>query len=307
MKTVDYRAAVRRAVLRQLRAVCRHCAQALKNDDIEGVHQSRVACRRLFIALSVFKSAFKKRAIKRWKRRFRGLTKELGRARDLDIQIAYLNAYAASRVAAPVRRGLRKIISGFERHRMREQKRVREAVIRFERTSAVSDIRDQLDALPASFSEYPRGRFYKKSHAAVLKRVQELRSLRKHAASPDDIDGLHAMRIAAKWLRFTLEYYQPFYAYRMKSALYCARMIQKHLGAVHDADVCLHDLFPAMRRQAENDREAIAAIAWLENDARVRRAKEYEKFYVFWKKCEQKKIFQQLTAMTQAYEREHLS
>ncbi len=59
----------------------------IRDDDIEYVHRSRVATRRIRAAFPLFSSCFPRKDGKRWEREIRILTRALGAARDLDVQI----------------------------------------------------------------------------------------------------------------------------------------------------------------------------------------------------------------------------
>jgi putative phosphoesterase len=63
---------------------------ATSQDDIEYVHQSRVASRRIRAALPFFSGCFEQKTVQSWIHSVRDVTRSLGEARDLDVQIAFL-------------------------------------------------------------------------------------------------------------------------------------------------------------------------------------------------------------------------
>jgi CHAD domain-containing protein len=65
----------------------------MKNDDIEYVHKMRVTSRRLRAALPLFKSCFSEKEFKGWTNQLRKVTRLLADARDLDVQIAFVDQY----------------------------------------------------------------------------------------------------------------------------------------------------------------------------------------------------------------------
>jgi CHAD domain-containing protein/predicted phosphodiesterase len=64
-----------------------------KADDIEYIHRMRVASRRLRASLPLFSACFPRRRYRTWIKEIGRITKALGRARDLDVQIEFLESY----------------------------------------------------------------------------------------------------------------------------------------------------------------------------------------------------------------------
>lgn len=71
----------------------------VRDDDPEYVHRCRVATRRIRAAMPLFPSCFPPRRRKKWERRIRILTRSLGAARDLDVQIAFVRSVLDERRA----------------------------------------------------------------------------------------------------------------------------------------------------------------------------------------------------------------
>jgi CHAD domain-containing protein len=69
-------------------------------DDIEPVHDMRVATRRLRAALEMFRPCFPKRAYKAALRPLKALADALGERRDRDVSIEFLEAFLAEAPAA---------------------------------------------------------------------------------------------------------------------------------------------------------------------------------------------------------------
>lgn len=75
--------------------VFEHSHQVLDLDDIERVHDMRVATRRLRAAMEVFEPCF---PAKRWRKalkRVKALADALGERRDRDVALEFLEAFAA--------------------------------------------------------------------------------------------------------------------------------------------------------------------------------------------------------------------
>ena len=71
----------------ELARLAGHVKRAAKRDDVEDIHQSRVAARRLRVAFKLFGPCFPKDEAAKWRRDLKRLLKGLGPARDADVQI----------------------------------------------------------------------------------------------------------------------------------------------------------------------------------------------------------------------------
>jgi CHAD domain-containing protein len=71
--------------------------QVLAVEDIEALHDMRVATRRLRAALEVFEPCFPRHAYRRALRDVKRLADALGERRDRDVQIEWLERYAGAR------------------------------------------------------------------------------------------------------------------------------------------------------------------------------------------------------------------
>ena len=74
----------------------------------------------------------------------------------------------------------------------------------------------------------------------VLRRLDNLLQRQGALASPDDRERHHAMRIAAKRLRYTMEICRPMYPGRLDEPVEAVKRVQTLLGEIHDCDVWLN-------------------------------------------------------------------
>lgn len=68
-------------------------------------------------------------------------------------------------------------------------------------------------------------------------RIAELWSWAEHLPYPDRVRELHDMRIAAKRLRYLLEFFEPCFGEGFKDRLKRFKQLQDYLGEIHDCDV----------------------------------------------------------------------
>ncbi len=220
--------------------------------DVEAVHRTRVASRRIRNALDLFFDALPAESRPRWLRRIRRVTRALGAARDLDVQILYVEEFLADPHPAEVRAGLRRLRDGLARRRRRLQKAVRRAMDRLEADEAWRSLRQWAARHAAPAGELPpaaQRALRAEAAAAVHARLADVLAYSRYVARPRCVAPLHAMRIAAKHLRYTVEVYTPLYPRGVDRLLKWGRWLQDTLGALHDCDVWQAQL-PALRRAA---------------------------------------------------------
>ena len=93
---VTFREAAALAVETRAAEVFEHAEGVLDTDDIERVHDMRVATRRLRAAMEIFQPCFPKKEFKRTLRDVKDLADALGERRDPDVHIAELDRIAAA-------------------------------------------------------------------------------------------------------------------------------------------------------------------------------------------------------------------
>lgn len=92
---VPFREAAALAVGTRADEVWEHEGRAMDTDDIEGVHDMRVATRRLRAAMEIFAPCFPKKRHRKALREVKELADRLGARRDPDVMIARLRAVEA--------------------------------------------------------------------------------------------------------------------------------------------------------------------------------------------------------------------
>jgi CHAD domain-containing protein len=98
--------------------VFEHSAGVLDLDQVEGVHDMRVATRRLRAALEVFEPCFPHKRHRKALRRVKALADALGVRRDLDVEIELLESLAGE-VGGEDREALAALIAGLRARQRR--------------------------------------------------------------------------------------------------------------------------------------------------------------------------------------------
>ena len=119
-----------------------HSAGVLDMDDIERVHDMRVATRRLRAALEVFAPCFRPKKFKRALRDVKRLADALGERRDRDVAIAGLLEMREAATAAE-RPGIESLIEQLRR----EQAEANTALAPYVDPERLAELRGRLDGL----------------------------------------------------------------------------------------------------------------------------------------------------------------
>ena len=206
--------------------------------DATQLHAMRVATRRQRAAWRVFGASFRDRRTKRYRTGLREIASRLGAVRDLDVLLEAADEYRAD-LPVTEQRGLEPLLAGWRAHR--DDARV--LLIRELDSDAyrgwVDDYRDFVRTegalvVPVGPTEAHHVRDTAASRIwAAYEGVRAYEPVLRWA----DVETLHDLRIAGKWLRYTLEFVRE--ALGPESAPLIARItaLQDHLGLMNDADV----------------------------------------------------------------------
>jgi CHAD domain-containing protein len=206
--------------------------------DLEDVHAMRVATRRQRAAWRVFGSAFRERRTRRYRNGLREIARRLGAVRDLDVLIEASDHYRADLPVAE-QRALEPLIADWRTRR--DDARV--LLVRELDSDGyrrwVDDYRDFVQTegaavRPVGAVEPHRIRDTTASRVwTAYEHVRGYESVLRWA----DVETLHELRIAGKWLRYTIEFVRE--ALGDDAAPLIARVtaLQDHLGLMNDADV----------------------------------------------------------------------
>ncbi len=212
----------------RLSAVRHHLPLAVEQaaDDIEHVHQLRVATRRAETAVWAFRDFLPKKPRRRVKRVLRAVRRAAGAARDWDV---FLVRYAREKSAAA------DVIAGYA---LRERAAAQDALaaVAARRSVAVGDACATVPAAVRAKDTDPP--LCLKAHAEAVLADLFARFAREIEESPASVTKLHELRLTAKRLRYAMEVFAGSCAPSLREVLYPAvEEAQELLGAAHDAAV----------------------------------------------------------------------
>lgn len=215
-----------------------------QGEDIEALHDMRVATRRMRAAFRVFGDYYEPKAVARYSKGLQRTGRALGPVRDQDVFRAKVQAYLST-----LPESQQESLDGFL------------AVLEVQRDAARARMIDYLDdAKYARFVERfgqfvetegmgsrsvtledgePRPhRVRHVAPMAIYERLAAVRAYDEWVTIPDPpLTRLHALRIACKRLRYALEFFNEVLGPNTKALVKEIVTVQDHLGALQDAVV----------------------------------------------------------------------
>jgi CHAD domain-containing protein len=213
-------------------------------EDIEALHDMRVATRRMRAAFRVFGDHYQPKAIAPHLKGLRRTGRALGPVRDLDVFREKIQVYLDTLPEAQ-RCGLEDLLVVLETQR--EAARVRmldhldgEKYARFKDRFGAFVETEGTGSLPLALNG-GEPRPYCVRHVApvaIYERLAVVRAFDEWVSIPDPpLERLHALRIACKRLRYTLEFFLEVLGADAKALIKEVVALQDHLGAVQDGVV----------------------------------------------------------------------
>lgn len=249
--------ATSRLLLRRAHALQRHLPSAVAGDPT-GVHQARVATRRLREAVPVLGTGLAHSRVGRARRKLRRLTRALGTVRELDVTL-HLVDELMQRTSLP-----RVALEEVRGHVLRERDRRRELMLdRLERVN-VAKLGRRLESVALALDESPEENWRPVLAARILKRAARLQDAMADAGQLYAPEQLHDVRIAAKQLRYALELAADSGVSTAAPLVRRIKRVQALLGRLHDRQI-LQEHIGAVQAAATATRpgmhEALEAVA----------------------------------------------
>jgi triphosphatase len=256
--------------------------------SVEGLHQLRVALRRLETVLKAFGEEFQQDWLSDLRSRAKILSSRLGPARDLDVFLTELLDAPAEGNENEAFLNLR---ARMEEMRDRAWKEAGDCVAGADFALFTEDVAG------LAHSRLPLARDTKLSRVAkrLLDRQQARALKRGKKARDGDEANLHGLRIALKKLRYTAEFLAPLYPRRkVKHYVRELRGLQEHLGAINDIAHVRATVAKLLReteakRPAPGERYAAGLVAGWYRARRphiakqaLKRWKKFRKVKPFW-------------------------
>lgn len=284
--------------------------RALDFSDPEGVHDIRVASRRVRSALRDFMPYLRKTKLSSSIRQLKEIADKLGDVRDCDVAIIALENLQ-TKAAPEISSGLQSIIDAQKAKRDPARKELTRALS----LKAISGLKPAfLEAMEPSVlppaSEKTKARTKRKSAAnykvfartTLLKRLRELEELSACLYEPQEVEPLHEMRIAAKRLRYALELFAQCWGEPLSVFSRQVGQLQSSLGELHDCDLWIEYFGKRLRRvktkvtEQATPQDERDAMVWLLSHFTRLRTKHFRAALARWHEWETKDFCNRLTA-----------
>jgi len=295
------------ALLTRLDALEKEIHGVIKAEDIEYVHRMRVASRRLRSAFTLFESCFPEKDIKRWRKQIRRVTRILGNARDLDVQIDFVKEFLANITDHRYIPGIKRLVLRLQQKRQKMQIDVISEMERLQSSGIIDEIKDTLKMMISIGLIYDKNKYsyqvYDRACKEIELHIDKLLFYERYIDDLNRITELHLMRICAKRLRYTMEIFSQLYDDKLEKPIKIAREIQDLLGEIHDCFVWVEYLDQFIEEEKIRTLEYFgntkafsrlrAGIIYLQEDRKKHQIKTHKEFLKFWDKIKAEDIWKE--------------
>jgi CHAD domain-containing protein len=240
------------------RELKRHLSHAVAGDDL-GVHQARVTSRRLREAVPVLATGLTGSKAGKAERKIRRVTRALGSVRELDVTVQLLDELARSPYVS------RDAVEDVRARVMKERDAKRKTMIERLEDVNVEKLERRLASVGTALNEATSEPWRKALAERQMRRARRLALAMNEAGQMYAPERLHAVRIAAKKLRYGLELAVGSGLKQAAPHVRTIKRAQELLGKLHDLQV-LQTHVAAV--QAEPRAGRLQSRAALENLAR---------------------------------------
>lgn len=301
----SYRMFGKRTLRKRFAAVLAEIDNVRERNDIDAVHDVRVASRRFHAAALLFSDCIPAPPLRACERYVRRLRKSAGAARDCDVQRLFVQRLLAGPLPAKYLPGLERLAVRLDQKRERHSAEIEAAIRTFERHRIPAIMRRAL-AAPLMKRRVPMTLRQRAAREIVI-HLSSMLAFQQFARQPSAAVQLHQMRIAAKRLRYVMEIFNPVYRGRLKPYIKTVRSIQDALGEMHDCNVWLQSLPQIIEKERKRTAKYFGntspflriekGILYLAEAARTGEMKQYKAFARIWNETERDLTWKKLTGL----------
>jgi putative phosphoesterase len=238
------------------------------------------------------------------------VTRLLADARDLDVQIAFIEQYLGNLKSPTEKRGVVLLLKHHKDQRKNAQSSVVNGLEKLMATGVLGDVRrfcDQTVKQQAN-ATFDAQKVLEKAHWQISSRLDDFLAMEKYVYMENEILRHHEMRIYAKKLRYTMEHFAPLYPSKLTEEIETVKAFQDVLGEMHDCDVWI-DYVPKFIEEtkakaqpkknkkvnrARIEQELLSFLTYM----RQKRKENYSRFVHLWDETQKRAFFDQLRRTT---------
>lgn len=222
----------------QLTKMLEHEAGSRTGEDIESVHDMRVATRRMRSLLRLLKRYYQSKSVNKYGKSLQMIARTLGEVRDFDVLISDLQMFASDQ-KEDVKATIVTLIARLDKRRQK----ARAKLIQFFDSPAYSKFIPRFSQFiikaqetpPIDGDETP----HQIRHLLPILLHERLAAVRAYETVVDGIDEdtLHALRVEFKRLRYAVEFFHPVLGSSADSFVDEIKTMQDNLGRANDLAV----------------------------------------------------------------------
>ncbi|MDR1514245.1 MAG: CHAD domain-containing protein [Synergistaceae bacterium] len=240
-------------ILSRLDVMSREIPGVISSEDPECLHRMRVASRRLRAALGLLGEQAGMEDARGFFKLIRSVTRRLGEARDIDVQVLWLGEFVKSRAKNEMP-GVERLILRLVQSRAKKQPAITRLLMNLSDGALMSDARTKLESARIDLDMKGTGDGAGDVERAVKVIGLQIESMMRHSvflSSPEASDAHHRLRIEIKRLRYAIEIYRGLYSDTegLDRCICALKKLQDALGELHDADVWIAAVPELMERE----------------------------------------------------------
>ena len=273
----------------------------IESEDIEYVHKMRVASRRIRATLPLFKECLPKKKFKKWRREIKKVTKLLGEARDLDVQVAFIKQFQAKNNASAHDSLAALLLENKNARRAQIQPSIEQGLKRLQNCGALGDMKEFFGGAAEVFPSlsFVRPSVIEKAYEDISSKLDDFLAMEQFVYQEDQNLKHHQMRMRGKHLRYTLETFSELYPDKLADEFDTMKNFQDVLGEMHDCDVWLAFIPQFMKTtrgpaaKTENALGKAQPSAFLQY-VKEQRKNHYQSFVSLWESTNDTGFFDKL-------------
>jgi len=268
----------------------RHAATGFA--EIKGVHDMRVAARRVRSVLRDVEPFLDKEPLKEVKKALKAISDALGAVRDQDVAIGALKKWAEETEGDDIKAG----IDHLSEEKADKRNTARSDLTGIITAEKVDDLgKDLKSAIKEASADAEKISFSDAAGQMVAANLDEMLDLAPRLYKPFKRNGLHKLRIAAKRIRYSLELAALCSGPDAKKLAKEVSRMQDFLGELHDCDIWIDELSKRLTGEPdENEREA---AAWLLPLFVRKQNKEYLSAIDLWEQWRKNDLVERIKAL----------